>query len=165
MLIETADSEELTENRTRQDLIRQFSDLVEFLNRAYHIQALEEWRDIDMTIPQIKTLALLENTNGSRMGVIAQYLGTTLSASTSIIDRLVEKGLVERVAEPGDRRVVVCKLTRSGRRTMRGFWQVGSSKVEPVARNLNDDQIATIVEAFELIRGEVEKFYDVVDQS
>ena len=100
------------ENKSRQDLIRRFSELVEHLNRAYHVEALEEWRKIDMTIPQIKTLALLENTNGSRMGVIAQHLGTTLSASTSVIDRLVDKGLVERIAQPGDRRVVVCKLTR-----------------------------------------------------
>ncbi len=161
-MIESVDQKE---DRTRQDLIRRFAELVEFLNRAYHVEALEEWREVDMTIPQIKTLALLQNTNGSRMGVIANYLGTTLSACTSIIDRLIEKGLVERVAEPGDRRVVVCKLTRSGRRKMKGFWQVGSSKAEPVVDGLNDDQIATIVEAFELIRGEVEKFYDVAEQS
>ncbi len=153
------------ENKSRQDLIRRFSELVEHLNRAYHVEALEEWRKIDMTIPQIKTLALLENTNGSRMGVIAQHLGTTLSASTSVIDRLVDKGLVERIAQPGDRRVVVCKLTRSGKRTLRGFWQVGSSKVEPIAEGLNDAQIETIIEAFELIRSEVEKFYDASDQT
>ena len=146
-------------NESKQELIHRLIELVDSLNREYHVEALEEWRGIDMTIPQIKTLVLLHNTDQMRMTGIAKYLGTTLSASTNIIDRLVDKGLVERASDPDDRRVVICKLTGAGQQTVNKFWSTGSPRVELMALRLNFDQLKLLVEAFEMISNEVKEFY------
>jgi DNA-binding MarR family transcriptional regulator len=56
------------------------------------------------------------------MGSISTYLGSTVSSSTSIIDRLVDKNLVERIPDPEDHRVAVCRLTPQGRESIEQFW-------------------------------------------
>ena len=48
------------------------------------------------------------------MGIVANQLGTSLSTATGVIDRLVERGLVERWQDPADRRSNVCRLTPEG---------------------------------------------------
>lgn len=145
------------DNESRQELIDKFIELVEFLNRTYHVGALEGWRAMDMTIPQIKTLVLLQNSHRVRMGGIARYLGSTLSASTSIVDRLVDKGLVKRDTDPDDRRVVVCELTDSGRDAISQFWQVEPTRVDPVVQRLDPDQLTSVVSTFELLRDKIEE--------
>jgi MarR family transcriptional regulator, organic hydroperoxide resistance regulator len=50
------------------------------------------------------------------MGRIAEVLHCDNSQMTWITDRLEEKGLVERTADPGDRRVKLLVLTDEGRR-------------------------------------------------
>ena len=105
-----------------------------------------------MTIPQIKTLVLLERVGPLRMGNIAIYLGRALSATTTVMDRLVEKGLVDRVSDPNDRRVVICKLTEPGEVAIKRFWQIGRERLDLLADLLDEEQLETVVEGLELIR-------------
>lgn len=143
------------DNETREQLTEHFIELAEFLTRVLHVEALEEWRSIDMTIPQIKTMVLLQSVHRVRMGGIASYLGSTLSASTSIVDRLVDKGLVDRTSDPDDRRVVVCQLTEAGYDAINKFWQIEPDTIEPVVRQFDCDELKTVVEALALIRQKV----------
>ena len=105
-----------------------------------------------MTIPQIKTLVLLERVGPLRMGNIAIYLGRALSATTTVMDRLVEKGLVDRVSDPNDRRVVICQLTEAGEQAIKRFWQIGRERLDLLADLLDEEQLETVVEGLELIR-------------
>ena len=129
-----------------------FRELAESLNRRLHTGRLDEWEGLDMTIPQIKTLVLLERVGPLRMGNIAIYLGRALSATTTVMDRLVEKGLVDRVSDPNDRRVVICKLTDSGELAIKRFWQIGRERLDLLADLLDEQQLETVVEGLELIR-------------
>lgn len=129
-----------------------FRELAEYLNRQLHTGRLDEWEGLDMTIPQIKTLVLLERVGPLRMGNIAIYLGRALSATTTVMDRLVEKGLVDRVSDPNDRRVVICKLTDSGELAIKRFWQIGRERLDLLAGFLDEEQLETVVKGLELIR-------------
>ena len=129
-----------------------FRELAEYLNRQLHTGRLDEWEDLDMTIPQIKTLVLLEEEGPLRMGNIADYLGRALSATTTVMDRLVEKGLVDRVSDPRDRRVVICRLTASGQQAIDRFWQIGQERLDGLADRMDDEQLETVVKALEAIR-------------
>lgn len=95
--------------------------VVKQLFQLTYIVRLNELQGLDMTVPQIKTLILLEHMDLLRMGEIAGYLGSGLSATTSILDRLVRKNLVQRDSDPRDRRVVVCNLTLGGRGATEAF--------------------------------------------
>ncbi len=139
------------EDNRRQELTDRFKHLAEHLNRQLHTGRLDEWEGLDMTIPQIKTLQLLDRVGPLRMGSIAVYLGRALSATTTVMDRLVEKGLVDRVADPDDRRVVICQLTDAGEKAIGRFWDIGHERLDILVDLMDDDQLETVVKGLELI--------------
>ncbi len=51
------------------------------------------------------------------LGGIAENVGCVRSNVTQLVDRLEAEGLVRRVADPNDRRVVRAELTPAGRRS------------------------------------------------
>lgn len=140
------------EDERRQELTDRFAELAEYLNRQLHTGRLDEWEGLDMTIPQIKTLVLLEQVGPLRMGNIALSLGRALSATTTVVDRLVEKELVDRVSDPSDRRVVVCKLTDTGEKAIQRFWRIGRERIDILADLMDEEQLEAVVRAMELIR-------------
>lgn len=136
----------------RQDLGDRFVAAVEYLNRQMHGTRLDQWQQFDMTIPQVKTLLLLADVGTARMGGIARHLGTSLSATTAIVDRLVDRGFVGRGSDPTDRRVVTCELTRDGTAAVEQFWRVDQNWLEPVVDRLGEAELEAGVRILESIR-------------
>jgi DNA-binding MarR family transcriptional regulator len=75
----------------------------------------ETWLDLELTMPQFKLLLLVASGKGFRVGDLANKLGVTPPTVTTILDRLVEQGLVRREDDPTDRRLVIARLTSQGR--------------------------------------------------
>ena len=71
-----------------------------------------------LTFSRFEVLALLffARTNSLPMGKIGSRLQVHPTSVTSLVNRLVGDGLVERVAHPTDRRTTLVKLTTRGRR-------------------------------------------------
>ena len=72
-----------------------------------------------LTFPQFMTLLSLERSGEScRMGPLAEATMQSAASMTAIVDRLLERGLVERRRDPKDRRSVVVSLTEIGREVL-----------------------------------------------
>lgn len=134
----------------RQRLIDRFVDLVQQINQEMHCRPVAEWEGLDLTIPQIKILGLLHQ-GPQRMGSVSAYLGSTFPSSTSIIDRLVEKKLVERTLDPDDRRVVICQLTPEGQQSVEKFWSISRLHIVELAGCLSAEELETVVRGMELL--------------
>ena len=141
----------------RQELTDRFVVLAECLNGRVYSGRLDEWEGLDMTIPQIKTLVLLNSMGPLRMGNISTYLKGAPSATTAILDRLVEREMVERVSDPSDRRVVLCRLTDEGRTAVDQFWKIGRKRLQAAVQLLELEQLEIAVQAFEWIAQADEK--------
>ena len=127
--------------------------LVELMERTFvrvRPRHLDEWLDIELTMAQLRTLVLLSQ-GPQRMGSMSRYLGTTLSSVTSMVDRLVDKGLAERESDPDDRRVVKCRLTARGQGEMGRFWEIRRPHVTDLAGRLSLDQLHTVLRAIEVL--------------
>ena len=59
-------------------------------------------------------LTLLRHHDAMPMGRLAEIIDASMSSTTGIIDRMEEKGLVERVRVPDDRRIVLVRSTAAG---------------------------------------------------
>lgn len=59
-------------------------------------------------------LTLLRHHDAMPMGRLAEIMDASMSSATGIIDRMEERGLVERVRVPDDRRVVLVRPTPKG---------------------------------------------------
>ena len=74
-----------------------------------------ELRALGLSIPQFDVLSTLTEREGLTQQELAERLYVTKGNVSGLIDRLVEAGLVERRAIPGDRRSHALHLTEAGR--------------------------------------------------
>jgi DNA-binding MarR family transcriptional regulator len=74
------------------------------------------YREHGLTPPQLITLRCLDTETPVPMSEVAKSLACDPSNVTGIIDRLEERGLVERRDAPNDRRVKMLALTPAGAR-------------------------------------------------
>ena len=70
--------------------------------------------ELDLSLPQAQALQLLEPDSPVPMRDLAARLRCDASNITGIVDRLEARGLVERRAAPGDRRVKALAVTAKG---------------------------------------------------
>lgn len=63
------------------------------------------------------------------------------SSITYVIDRLEEKGLVQRVADVKDRRVTFAELTDAGQQKMEDIFPQHAQTIEKVFKNLSDSDL------------------------
>lgn len=108
------------------------------------------WTGLDLTMPQAKTLFYLAD-GPRRMSSIAERLGVEMPSATTMIGRLVAKGLVERMQDPGDRRAVVCSLTPAGRDAVEKFWSLRAARTEALAAALTTEELEVVVPAMEIM--------------
>ena len=74
----------------------------------------QAWMQIDLTLPQLRTLLVLAEEGPLVIGQIAQRLGIGLSTGGHLVDRLVQAGLAERTEDVEDRRRTLARLTPKG---------------------------------------------------
>jgi DNA-binding MarR family transcriptional regulator len=67
-----------------------------------------------LSIPQVRTLAYLHGSPGSCLFHLAEHLGVTRPTASTIVERLVRRGMVSRAEDPRERRRVVLHLTPLG---------------------------------------------------
>ncbi|MCX7912094.1 MAG: MarR family transcriptional regulator [Dehalococcoidales bacterium] len=100
--------------------------------------------ELDLSMTQLKIAFILFIKGPQRMSDLAGELGVTLATATGLVDRLVERGIIAREGSPDDRRVVLCRLSPEGEKTVRRIWE---SARENCRRLLGSLDAATL-EAF-----------------
>ena len=135
----------------REKLSERLVELMERMSAHMRPRSLGAWQGLELTMPQARTMFRLHRQGPTRMGELSENLGCGLPAATSMVDRLVRKGLVERVQDPSDRRVVACRLTGEGRGAVERFWQVSRERRLAVADALTLDELETVVPALDIL--------------
>jgi DNA-binding MarR family transcriptional regulator len=116
----------------------------------------KEWSNLDLTMPQMRTMVLLAQ-GSRRMSELAEALNIGLSSATSMIDRLVNKGLVERIPDSHDRRLVLCQLTRHGRDEMERVWRIERQRITALAHALTEEELETVLHAMKILAAALER--------
>ena len=104
--------------------------MLEFFFVKGRPRMLELWREFDLMPPQQMMLGLLDEPQP--MGELAKHMHCDNSNITGIVDRLTERGLVERRAAEGDRRV---KLVALDRRRPGAARRADPAAVDPARRD------------------------------
>ena len=104
--------------------------------------------NVDLTMPQLKTLICVTKKNGATSGQIASTLGVALSTITGIVDRLAEQDLVSRHEDPRDRRITRVLATPRGQQMVDELLQFRDEKITAILSRLTSDQLETVETAF-----------------
>ncbi|HEY3289218.1 MAG TPA: MarR family transcriptional regulator [Anaerolineae bacterium] len=79
---------------------------------------MRKGRDIDLSVPQFRSLAFLSSNEGVSLSDVAEHIGLSLPSASKLIDGLVNRNLVSRKSSEDDRRRVMLSLTPLGRTTL-----------------------------------------------
>ncbi len=92
-----------------------FLETIPFAMQEIRVE-MRESRSVDLTVSQFRVLANLwiEPTNNS---MLADNLGLSVAATSRMLDWLIKRKLVERVANTSDRRQIIVQLTPQGKRS------------------------------------------------
>lgn len=135
----------------KEDLIASILHLTDRAFRQLLPMVPKEWLRLDLTMPQLKVVLLLFISGPSRMSEIASALGVSLATATGVVDRLVERDILTREGDPGDRRVVLCRLSEKGEELMNGLWQLSRDQAGELMRSLASPQLLLITESLEVL--------------
>lgn len=108
----------------------------------------ERARLADLTLPQFFALLAAERYPGGAS--MSQIAGDTLqspSTLTGIVDRLIERGLVERRRDEGDRRRVRVHPTPAGRELLRGIRLARRQNLAEALRDAPPEQLEQTIRA------------------
>ncbi len=98
----------------QKDDVRSILELQDEIVQRRAVWDSAPWLELNMSTPQLKALLLISDEEAIRMRELARKLGGSFSNATVLVDRLVDRGLVERLMDPDDRRVVLVRATGEG---------------------------------------------------
>jgi DNA-binding MarR family transcriptional regulator len=106
--------------------------------------------DLGLTPGHVKALLILDPDEPQTMGALAQSFSCDASTMTWLVDRLEERGLVERRSSPIDRRVKTVALTERGLETKK---ELEAKMYEPpdAISSLDPDVLATLQRVLEKV--------------
>jgi DNA-binding MarR family transcriptional regulator len=106
---------------------------------------------------QLHVLFLLESGGTLPMGQLADLLDVSLPNVTGIVDRMVEHGLVERIRDADDRRLVLVRTTDAGRRTVEEIDMVRRQQLARVLEVLDPVQQRQALRTFQTLRAAADR--------
>jgi len=107
---------EISDTTPRSDA-RRLTEAIRLLVRRFSLAERADTACCGMTVAQAATVEALSS-GGMRLGDLGRRLGIAPSTLSRNLDRLVERGLIERGSDPDDRRALRAELTAAGRRAV-----------------------------------------------
>ena len=108
-----------------------------------------------ISMTHLHILWVLEHHGELPMSRLADLLDVSLSNATGLVDRMAERGLVERVRVPDDRRVVIVRASAEGNRARDEIEALKQDRMRSILTRLTPDQQTRVLLALGDLRGAV----------
>ena len=127
-------------SKSRQALIAEAGNAMQAYQRS--TQALDDaiGRALGLNPTDLRCLDWLVDGPKSA-GQVSEATGLSSAATTTLIDRLEQKGFVQRVRDPGDRRRVLVELSPEGAERVGRYYGPMVREGSELLRNLSAEQI------------------------
>jgi DNA-binding MarR family transcriptional regulator len=113
-------------------------------------------REFDETLPRFDLMAQLERIDsGMTLGDVSKRMMVSAGNVTSLVDRLVKAGYVERRPAPHDRRSQLIRLSRRGREHFGQMAAAHEQWVAALLADLRDKDIAATMERLAKVKASV----------
>ncbi len=103
---------------------------------------------VGLSPSMVKVLLLMKPGDAVPMRSLATQLDYDASNFTALVDRLERRGIVERRADPADRRVRALALTAEGERQRANFWGALVEDPGPLSA-LGTEQLSALLQLLE----------------
>jgi DNA-binding MarR family transcriptional regulator len=100
---------------------------------------LRQWEQSQLTLPQLRVLYQVRRVPGITIAHLSPSLGVTVSTTSGLVAKLVDRGLLARTTTPGDRRQTPLHLTEAGAALTGELSQPARAFLARVAERLGDE--------------------------
>ena len=132
-------------NDTRAADTRAILDELSAADPRERMAMFRRWLAGSLSIVQLFVLATLESDGALPMGKVAEALDVSVASATGIIDRMEQRGLVERGQQPDDRRVVLVRPTPAGRAVLSDLDEHRRAGITRILERLTDRELAAFL--------------------
>jgi DNA-binding MarR family transcriptional regulator len=108
-----------------------------------------------VSMTHMHVMWLLEHHGDMPMSRLAELVDVSLSNATGIVDRMEERGLVERVRVPGDRRIVLVRIAARGIAALEEIEALKHDRIQSILGHLDESQLVRLAAAIDDLRGAV----------
>ena len=128
-------------------LLMQLSDKIE---KSYVKKAID--RNVeDITLGEARTMLAIDKEGYKTMKQVANAVAVAPNAATSVMDRLVAKGLVERKPGETDRRLCLVRLTEKGLKVHSKVEKTIKDETKDFFHYLDEDETSSLLMTLEKI--------------
>ncbi len=132
--------------------LREFAFSINDVARLLRTCADHKAGQFGMSRAQWAVLARLERAEGLKQSELADMLDIQPITLTRLVDRLCDNGLIERRADPGDRRAKRLFLTPAAKPLMDRLHALGEELMSEILQGLEPAEIALINAKLALIK-------------
>jgi DNA-binding MarR family transcriptional regulator len=97
------------------------------------------------------TLFLLNQRDNVGVTSLGEHLGVSSAAASQMLERLVDEGLIQRVEDPGDRRMKKISLTDKGCAVLKESIKARMLWIEELAANFTPEENQHITSALKMM--------------
>ncbi len=109
------------------------------------------------SVPQIRALSFIRRNPSTTLTTVSEYLAVSNATTSSIVDRLVKKGLVTRSEDPKERRCLQLSLTPKGQDEYRVVEEVAIAELTKVLMRLPDEEVKKIAAGLKILKEALEE--------
>ena len=121
--------------------------------QAFEVYSSAHVRSLGLTPAQFDIVATLGNTPGMTTRELGEKTLITKGTLTGVVDRLVDKKLVRRVALPSDGRCQVVQLTTQGEKLFARIFPAHLAHMERAFAQLSQKELNGMTESLRRLRG------------
>ncbi|MCS7462658.1 MarR family transcriptional regulator [Paenibacillus doosanensis] len=133
---------------------------LEEVSRQLYRKMSVAWNKFDekgMTSAQGFVLEKLESEGPLKVSQMAEAMCYTAGAITSLADKLLSAGYVERERDDEDRRVVYLRITEEGRKMLGTIREQRKTNIKTFFGNLSDEDVHHLIRIYKEILAHSEK--------
>jgi MarR family transcriptional regulator, organic hydroperoxide resistance regulator len=134
---------------TREDFAEAIMAATTRLYQASPPKSIEPWLHLDLTTAQVKTLAVLSDSEPATIGEAAEMLGITLPTASHLVEKLVRAGFAERHEDPIDRRRTVARPTARGMELIRSLREFSAGYLRACLSRMSDADLAALAQGMD----------------
>jgi DNA-binding MarR family transcriptional regulator len=135
----------------REELIRQIIELRRRVNQVIRDRTLDSWVKLSLTIPQLKSLFYVSQHGKVNISGLASGIRVTPANVTGIVDRLIEQGLLTRMPDPDDRRVLWLEVTNKGKTLVDDLREGRANEMRRILDELTEEELSIVAHGFNLL--------------
>ena len=129
------------------------NDTARLFRRSFNART----RDSGITALQWRLITYLKRHEGIRQGPLAELIEVEPITLSRMVDRLVEAGLVERRADPADRRAWQLYLTTRAGDLLGGMREMADALTAEATEGLSDTERDQLVDLVERVRANLSR--------